>query len=193
MKSQKLGEGVIDDILADFPQFKTHAYPDSPRRDPDPKFTPLPSKARQPVKVPGVDHDSFARWIRSKEQVRHALQEVLGTTKISLKNCIELYTKHNIKIDDIVVLEFPTEDVYPFREYDRDIENGWTGKMTKEDFTELMSDINKNGITEPGILEFSNFKDGTYEIILGEGNHRLKAAMALGLKTYPLSFYYKFG
>ena len=49
------------------------------------------------------------------------------------------------------------------------------------------------GIKEPGILEITNLKGGKYEVILGEGNHRLRIAHQLGKDTFPLSFYYKFG
>jgi hypothetical protein len=189
MKHTELGEDIIDDILADFPQFRKHLPDTSPRKLP----VPQPSKAREPVKVKGVEHDSFSQWIRSKDQVRHALQDKLGTTKASLENCIKLYTEHNIKIDDFVVLQFPTQDVYPFREYDRAIDDkDWTGKMTKDEYEELMQSIQNEGISNPGIIEISNFKDGNYEVILGEGNHRLKIAMELGIKLFPISFYYRF-
>ena len=189
MKHTELGEDILDDILADFPQFRKDLPDTSPRKYPKPQ----PSRARQPVKVKGVKHESFSQWLRSVEQVRQALQEKLGTPKMSLENCIKLYTEHNIKIDDFVVIEFPPQDVYPFREYDRDIDDkGWTGKMMQDEYTELMKSIQQNGIQQPGSLEISNFKDGNYEVLLGEGNHRLKVAMELGLKRYPLTFYYRF-
>lgn len=188
MKFKQLGEDIVDDILADFPQFRQERT-----TPPQPKFKPQPSKARDPVKVQGVEHDSFSTWLRSVEQVRQACQDKLGSPKLSLRNCIKLYTEHNMKIDDFVVINFPTNSVYPFREYDREIENGWSGKMTSEEYTELARDIKTNGIKNPGILEISNFKDGSYDVMLGEGNHRLKAAIDLNIDAYPLSFYYRFG
>lgn len=188
MKYTELGEDVIDDILADFPQFRSRGVKSQP------KFTPQPSKARPPVKVQGVEHDSFSDWLRSVEQVRQACQDKLGTPKLTLENCIKLYTEHNLKIDDYVVIHFPTNSVYPFREYDRELDSSdWTGKLTKEEYIELKKSIQEEGIQNPGILEISNFKDGTYEVLLGEGNHRLKAAVALGINAFPLSFYYRFG
>jgi len=187
MKAMELNEDIVDDILADFPQFKSRG--DAPPR---PKFTPQPSSARQPVKVRGIDHNSFSQWLRSKEQVRKAIQENLDTPKITLKNCIALYTEYNIKIDDFVILEFPIEAVYPYREYDRDMKDGWTGKMRQEEYTELMKNISTIGISNPGILEISA-NGADYEVQLGEGNHRLRIAKELGIEKYPVSFAYKFG
>lgn len=151
------------------------------------------SKARAPIKIKGVDHNSFAQWIRSAETLRKVLQEKFGSPKITLENCIWLYTEYNIKIDDFVVLWFPTADVMSFREYDRDIEDGWTGKMSQEEYTDLMQDIQRNGIKNPGILEISNHHGGMYDVKLGEGNHRLRIAGELGLDKFPLSFSYKYG
>ena len=188
MKAVNLREddSIIDDILADFPQFiKTGNY------DPQPKFTPQPSTAREPVKIQGIDHNSFAQWLRSKEQVRHAIQANLDTPKMSLKNCIALYTEYNIKIDDFVVLEFPIDVIFPYREYDRKMKDGWTGKMDQEEYTELMKNINKNGISNPGILTISA-NGADYEVQLGEGNHRLRIAEQLGLDKMPISFSYNF-
>ena len=188
MRKEDLYEDVIDDILADFPQFQKRS--NAPEWKP---FTPQPSSAREPVQVKGIDHNSFAVWLRSKEQVRKAIQDNLGTPKMTLKNCISLYTEYNHKIDDFVVLNFPLKAVYPYREYDREMKDGWTGKMTQEEYNDLVKSIHLEGIKEPGILEITNLKGGKYEVILGEGNHRLRIAHQLGKDTFPLSFYYKFG
>lgn len=187
MKLTQIDEDIIDDILADFPQFKSRGV------DPQPKFTPAPSKARDPIKIQGAEHETFSQWLRSVEQVRQACQEKLGSPKLSLQNCIKLYTEHNLKIDDFVVIHFPTSSVYNYREYDRDLDDdGWTGKMTSEEYTTLMKSIQREGISNPGILEIVNRKGGDYEVILGEGNHRLKAAVALQINSFPLTFSYGF-
>jgi len=188
MDLKQLSEDIVDDILADFPQFrKTGDRPSQP------KFTPQPSKARPPVKIQGVEHEGFSQYLRSVSQVRQALQDHLGTPKLSLSNCIKLYTDHNYKIDDYVIIHFPTTAIYQFREYDREMNDGWTGKLTSEEYTELMKDIEKKGISFPGILEIRHTGNSNYEALLGEGNHRLKIALALGIDSYPMSFSYKFG
>lgn len=188
MKAVELREddSIIDDILADFPQFKSRGdFPASTN------FTPPPSSARDPIQVRGIDHNSFAQWLRNKEQVRQALQKNLNTVKITLKNCIALYTEYNMKIDDYVILDFPVDSVFPYREYDRNMKDGWTGKMSQEEYTNLMKDINKNGIKHPGIIEIVG-SGADYEVKLGEGNHRLSIAEKLGLEKFPLSFSYSY-
>ncbi len=184
-------DDILSDIIAAFPGSNPiHS------KEPIKKSAPAPirtSTRRDPVVIKGKPTEGFAVWLRSKEQVREALQDRLGTPKASVENCIKLYTEHNIKIDDYVTIEFPTEQVYPFREYDREMNDGWTGKMTQDEYTALVKDVQENGIKEPGVLDIINNKDGTYEVRLGEGNHRLKIAMELGIKAYPLRFYYMFG
>ena len=192
MKAASLSEDIIDDILADFPQLRSRRGPDSENYT-QPKFTVQPSSAYDPVKIRGVDHESFAQWARSKDQVRLAIRDHLGSPKMSLENCIKLYTEHNIKIDDYVQIEFPTESVYPYREYDREMKDGWTGKLHQDEYIELMSDIKRKGIQQPGVLDIVNLKDGLYEVYLGEGNHRLRIARELGIKLYPLTFSYRYG
>lgn len=187
MKLVDIREDIIDDIFSDFPTYKSSGRPSTPLKEP-PK-----SSSREPIKIKGINHESFAQWLRSEEQVRKALQDNLGTPKMTLKNCIALYTEYNIKIDDYVTLNFPTKDVYPYREYDREMKDGWTGKMDQEEYTGLMKDIKKNGIRNPGVLDIVNLKNGAYEVQLGEGNHRLRMAIALGIEAFPLHFYYMFG
>ena len=143
------------------------------------------------VKIQGIDHNSFAKWLRSKEEVRKAIQQNLETPKLTLKNCIALFTEYNIKIDDFVVLHFPIDTIYPYREYDREMKDGWTGKMSTEEYTELMKDVNKNGIKEPGLMHVRG-KGADYEVQLGEGNHRLRVAQKLQIETMPITFSYSY-
>ena len=189
MKLTQIGEDIVDDILADFPQFRKEREIKA-----QPKVTPQPSKARPPTTIKGKEHETFSDWLRSIDQVRQACQDKLGTPKLTLANCIKLYTEHNLKIDDFVVIKFQTNTVYPFREYDREVgADDWTGKMTGEEYQELLRSIQKEGIDNPGTIEITNRKDGNYDVLLGEGNHRLKAAIELEINAFPISFYYRFG
>lgn len=176
---------VTDELLGSFSNLKA---PD----DELVTVTDRESSAREPIKIQGIDHNTFAQWLRSKEQVRHAIQKHLETPKMSLKNCIALYTEYNIKIDDFVTLNFPVKSVLPYREYDRDMKNGYTGKMSQNEYTNLMKDISKHGVKEPGILDIS-VNGADYQIQLGEGNHRLRIAEKLGIEKFPLTFSYRFG
>ena len=190
MRFAQLNEepSIVDQLIGDF-----EAPSDNGEQAPRSEKIQTPVRtAKEPVKIQGIDHNTFSQWLRSKEQVRHAIQEKLETPKMSLKNCIALYTEYNIKIDDFVILEFPVESVFPYREYDRDMKDGYTGKMDQEEYTDLMKDINKHGIKNPGILTISA-NGADYQVQLGEGNHRLRIAQKLGKEKFPLTFSYTFG
>jgi hypothetical protein len=188
---------ILDQILADFPDDdteidRTPTEPEAHLRTVDRQRQPSVSTAFDPVDITGVEHDTFSQWLRSKEQVRLAIRDTLGSPKMSLENCIKLYTEHNFKIDDYVEIDFPTDSVYPFREYDRNMKDGWTGKLHQDEYDELMNDIKKKGIQQPGGLEIVKMNGGKYQVYLGEGNHRLKIARELGIKVYPLLFSYRY-
>ena len=72
------------------------------------------------------------------------------------------------------------------------LHNGWTGKMDQDEYTDLMKNISKNGIREPGILIISG-NGANYEVQLGEGNHRLRVAEKLQIEMFPMTFSYRFG
>ncbi len=191
MRFAQLNEepSIVDQIIGDF-----ETSSDNSESTPRPEQIQTPSStSREPVKIQGIDHNTFAQWLRSKEQVRNAIQKNLETPKMSLKNCISLYTEYNIKIDDFVILEFPVKSVFQYREYDRDIKDGYTGKMDQEEYTDLMKDIRKHGMKEPGILDIRDLKSGMYSVQLGEGNHRLRIAVQLGMNNMPIRFSYGFG
>jgi len=189
LRAELLEGDVLDQLLNDFESDHTEHY-----MEPETTYAePGSHTSYRPQRVQGNDQTGFSQWINSKEEVRQNLQSKLGTPKITLDGCIKLYTDHNIKIDDPVVLWFPTADVAKYKEYDRNMENGWTGKMDQEEYDGLMQDIKANGIKNPGILDITNNGGAEYSVILGEGNHRLKIATELGQELFPLSFYYKYG
>ena len=55
-------------------------------------------------------------------------------------------------------------------------------RMRRYEFEKLVEDIKTNGIEEP-VMIFIGQKDRT--VTLGEGNHRMMAAMMAGLKSIP--------
>lgn len=187
MNQAELKTDILDQLLGDFEGVGGNTS------IPSATIRPSGHTSYRPKRVQGVDHNSFAQWIRSKEGVRQALQEKLGTPKITLDNCIKLYTDYNIKIDDMVTLWFPTDDVKQYREYDRDMQDGWTGKMTQEEYDALVADIGANGIKTPAILSISSIGGADYGVTLGEGNHRLRIAEQLGHELFSLTFSYTYG
>lgn len=73
-----------------------------------------------------------------------------------------------------------TEDLVPYREFDRAKVPNWR----EEKINELREDIRKNGIKEPLILSYGATKGNT---ILGEGNTRLMIAQELGIPEVPVT------
>jgi len=140
---------------------------------------------------PGTDHrGSFAKYIRSTASLSEILAERFGSPSLILDNCIRLYTEYNYKIVDSITVEFPVDQIYKYREYDRKVVNNFTGKMTGEEYAELRSDIEQNGIMNYGVLNIYSKGRADYGVVLGEGNHRLRIAMELGIPVMPLKFYY---
>lgn len=187
MKQEELTSDILDQLLADFKDVGDNVTP-------TPKATkPSSHTGYRPKRLHGEDHDGFAQWLRSKEQVRKAINEYYGAPRITLTRCIQLYTLHNIKIDDPVILQFSVKEIKPYREYDRDMQNGWTGKLTQAEYDELSADIKANGITTPVVLVISSEGGAEYTAHLGEGNHRLRIAGELGQELLPLTFSYTYG
>lgn len=187
MKQEELSTDILDQLLADFKGSEEHETL-------IPKATkPTSHTGYMPKRLHGIDHDGFSQWLRSKEQVRKALQDQFGKPSITLTRCIQLYTMYNMKIDEPVTLYFPLKDVKKYREYDRDMQNGWTGKLTQAEYDELGADIEKNGIHTPGVLIISVVSGADYAAYLGEGNHRLRIAEELGQELFPLNFSYTYG
>ena len=86
----------------------------------------------------------------------------------------------------------PTEDVWPYREYNRheaDAIFSGGNEDTVKHVKDLKGSIAKSGQVEPGELLFDPdhadmAERGLYGMHLGEGNHRLAAARALGNPHY---------
>ena len=79
---------------------------------------------------------------------------------------------------------YSTEELVPFREYKKE-------KLRRihdsEEYQELKSNIQENGIREPIMIEFG--KNGIAKI--GEGNHRHQIAMELGIEVVPVRFIFQ--
>ena len=69
------------------------------------------------------------------------------------------------------------EHLVPLREYDREEKKGFT------DLNALTENIRQHGVKEPLIMEYGQNDRRAY---IGEGNHRLAAAVRLGLPALPV-------
>lgn len=143
-------------------------------------------------RIRGKVPEGFVEYLRSPQQVREALLEHYPNSA-SFENIVRLFAEHNIAIADNVVLKISPQSLIAFREYSRNSKEGWTGKMYDHEFEQLKADIKENGIKEPGIFYMHrNREDGSVKAYLGEGNHRLRIALELGIVSFPIRFsYYK--
>lgn len=148
-------------------------------------------KAYRPRNIKGVDHSgNWPQYIRSEKHLRSVLNEVYGSPQLTLEKCIKLFTDHYYKIDEMIVVDLPVKQLEKFKEYDRELVNDWTGKMTKEEHAELMKDIQQNGIQNYGTLSIYEKGGAQYSALLDEGNHRLGIALTLGIPVMPIKFNY---
>ena len=149
----------------------------------------LESRGRS-VTVKGVSPEHFAQYVRSKSELIDVLKDKYG--KGSIDHIVRLFAEHNILVADNVEINAPVNELYKYREYDRDMVNGWTGKATQEEYDDLKQQIAAEGIKQAATLDMTrNHDNGNVEVKLGEGNHRLKIARELGIDTMPLRFYYR--
>lgn len=90
----------------------------------------------------------------------------------------------------------PTEDVWPYREYERDVDTNYRwggGKETIDNVEDLKWSMMDYGQHEPGIMLYDpdavDMGDkGLFGMYLGEGNHRAAAARQLKRPYYKVSF-----
>lgn len=187
-------ESLIDDILADFDLDKeTHDHTVAKCKDDSyskvcKNVETYQSKAYPPRVIKGTSDKMYPDYVRSEAELKAAIKEKLGSTELSVKNIALLYANHDIVPDDSFIVNLRVDDLFEYREYDRDIEHDFTGKMTSQEFAELKRSIEEHGIKHHGILRMVK-EDTDVEVILGEGNHRLKIARELGIETMPVGFY----
>jgi hypothetical protein len=142
------------------------------------------------VIVAGKKPTSFPDYVGSEQQLLAAIKDH-GGTQISVDAIVQLFAKHNFIVSDNVQLDVPTEQVYKYREYDRETKDGFTGTNTQEQYEKIKQDIQDSGIKEPLMLRLGRKRgDGTVHVYLGEGNLRLRIARELKIKQVPLRFYY---
>ena len=109
---------------------------------------------------------------------------------MTLDNIIRIFANDNIKVADNFQPMIDITELWKIREYDRKMIDGYTGKNTEAEMKKLTADIKKNGIKEYRYVTIDRRKNGDVEVLLGEGNHRLGIAKAVGIKQMPIMFSY---
>lgn len=77
----------------------------------------------------------------------------------------------------------PTDEVAKYREFERDREGVGARPDSKVNIDELVKDIEQNGVASPLSMIYYQ---GDKTAILGEGNHRLAAALRMGMPEVPV-------
>lgn len=176
---KEFNEGLLDDLIGDFGNV------DIKQKSPIITKKVKPQKKYKPRIYDGVKPTNFIEYIRSKPELKKLLDG-----KISLNGIINLFAKENKALTDNVIVDINTSEINNIREYDRKIIDGWTGKSTTTEISELESDIKKNGIKNYSVVTIKRLHNGNVSVILGEGNHRLMLAKKLKIKKIPIMFYF---
>ena len=145
-------------------------------------------KKKPVVKIRGKESPDKPRWpdwIRSENEIIDKFGK-----KYKVEDLAKWAIEDNAQIADNVTLNLQVSDLYKYREYDREIVDGWSGTNTEKEYNEIKDSIKKSGIQSRLVLNMKP-KGNSMEISLGEGNHRLKAAKELKLKTVPVMVYIK--
>lgn len=80
----------------------------------------------------------------------------------------------------------PISELIKFREYDRRVNFKYSKKYSSDAIKQAKREFLQNGITDILII---NYSQTDKKVLLVEGNHRLIAAMELGLKYLPARVY----
>ena len=114
------------------------------------------------------------------------LTENYYSNPVSVYSVISRWQKAGDKLyDDDQPIMLPTEDIYPFREFDRTREGG---RNTPEEWDQIVSWLETAGWDPKKPLHMLIGRDGGAKV--GEGNHRIAIARQLGIKTIPVQFHF---
>lgn len=133
-----------------------------------------------------------SQYIRGKG----TLDEIIRLRAQKFDNLVDsviyLFAKYNYLVaDSLGAFDVDTQASYRYREYNRDIQNDFTGKLHRDEYEELKQSIADKGILEPLRLKLIRLHPtNSIEVYVGEGNHRLKIAKELNLPTVPVVFNY---
>ena len=178
-------DDILGDIMRPFSDFTPkNNIPDitKPRDD---TIKPNRVKFRGTTKLPR----SF--YVSSLEGLNTILQEKFKNTRVTVENIANLFAIHNIRMKRNLVLEFDVADLKQYREWERELKDGSTGSLSTDEYLKLKADIQKNGIKQHGALDMVRENNGDVSVYLGEGNHRMKAALSLGFEKFPAVVGYK--
>jgi len=176
-------DDILGDILNDFPDVEYK------QDNPIAKKTTTANKPNR-VKFRGTTNPPRSSYIHSHEDLKTTLQEKFKNTNVTVENITNLFAIHNIILERSLVLEFGVADLKQYREWERELIDGYTGSLSTDDYLKLKADIQKNGIKQHGVLDMVREDNGGVSVYLGEGNHRMKVALSLGFEKFPATIGY---
>lgn len=90
--------------------------------------------------------------------------------------------KLNLKTNYSNVELVPVSELVKFREFNRRVEPKWDKEDSDENINNIKKEFLTNGIKSPLIIDYYQ---NSRSVLLAEGNHRLSAALELGMKYLP--------
>ncbi len=180
---QLFNENILNDLVNSFPDIeqKNSSSIQQPPNQNKPNHVVFHGKKDLPM----------SSYVRGMEDLKETLQEKFGNSEITVENIANLFALYNIIIVDSIALELDVNDLKQYMEWSRDLVDDWSGKMTTTEFNKLKSDIQQNGIKNYGVLDLRRLSNGDIEVYLGEGNHRMKVALNIGIEKFPVRLYYR--
>lgn len=186
-------EDILDDIAFAFPELQgTGKGNNDVEIEMRPAIKPVArQKQYKPRRFKGKKQTGYADYIRTERYLKLLLKEKYKSQKLTLKNIIDLFATHNLKIDDTLKPKISLSELHEIREYDRELVDGWTGKNTTSEMEELRASIKAKGIQQYGVVQIVRKSNGSVTAILGEGNHRVSIGRKLRVKKMPILFTYQ--
>lgn len=137
----------------------------------------------------GNKSDGHYKYVRSVSEMVSTLREYYGVP-IILEDVIRGFAEHNVVLVDSLKFEMSVDNLWKYREWDRDPFLSRGGR-SPEEYDELKQSIQKDGIKDTLIFQINRLENGNVEAYIGEGNHRIRIAKELGITKVPVRFSYR--
>lgn len=116
---------------------------------------------------------------------KYMINENILQREIQTKDGIGIKISNDILDDEFCEL-VPVEDLIRMRDFDRTITYKYSREDSESTIERLKQSFLKIGLISPVRIDYYQFDK---KVLMSEGNHRLNAAIDLGLKFYPATVY----
>lgn len=148
------------------------------------------SEARSSVTIRAKKPEGFVEYMRSIRDLKNALQEHTGSSKVTILSLGQLFAQHNIAAaDNLGQFSFNVKELLRYTEFDR--RPNRSQASAEQDYWDSLKDsIKKHGVKDYGVVTFKRHSNGSVEIYVSEGNHRVAIADEVGIKAMNMNLYY---